>query len=65
MMAPDLRDFAYTNELPNMDVCSCEERASNIANMVTWLGDDKFNLHERDQGVEYGDCQPFSALFAA
>lgn len=53
LVAPDLRGFGYTDKPPATEGYTSKEQASDVAELMTQLGHEKFYLHGEDRGADY------------
>lgn len=53
LVAPDLRGFGYTDKPPTTEGYTSKEQASDVAELMTQLGHEKFYLHGEDRGADY------------
>lgn len=53
LVAPDLRGFGYTDKPPSTEGYDSVTNASDVAELMTQLGHEKFLLHGEDRGAEY------------
>ncbi|MDH6298061.1 alpha/beta fold hydrolase (plasmid) [Agrobacterium salinitolerans] len=54
VVAPDLRGFGYTDKPPAEQGYDSLTNASDMAELMTQLGHDRFHLHGEDRGAEFG-----------
>ncbi|MEZ2129644.1 MULTISPECIES: alpha/beta hydrolase [unclassified Sinorhizobium] len=53
VVAPDLRGFGYTDKPPAEEGYDSLANASDMAELMTQLGFDKFHVHGEDRGAEF------------
>lgn len=53
VVAPDLRGFGYTDRPPADEGYDSRTNARDLAELMTFLGHDKFHLHGEDRGAEF------------
>lgn len=53
IVAPDLRGFGYTDKPPTTIGYDSRQQASDVAELMTQLGHEKFYLHGEDRGADY------------
>lgn len=52
MAAPDLRGFGYTDKPPAAEGYDSATNARDMAELMTFLGHETFQLHGEDRGAE-------------
>lgn len=53
VVAPDLRGFGYTDKPPVSEGYDSRTNAQDLAELMTYLGHEKFHVHGEDRGAEF------------